>query len=85
MALDSGDDGDRSLSKTPETQQTALEGRSNSSSNDADHRKVFLESFTAEEDKAIRRKVDRRFLWLIGMIYILKNVSKNLFSDFCAF
>jgi len=38
-------------------------------------RKAFLASYSAEEDKEIRRKVDRRFLWLIGLIYILKNVS----------
>lgn len=38
-------------------------------------RKVFLASFTSEEDKAIRRKVDWRFLWLIGLMYIIKNVS----------
>lgn len=36
---------------------------------------AFLSSFSPEEDKAIRRKVDWRFLWLIGMMYIIKNVS----------
>lgn len=36
--------------------------------------KAFLASFSPEEDKAIRRKVDRRFLWLIGLMYIIKNV-----------
>lgn len=35
---------------------------------------AFLASFSPEEDKAIRRKVDRRFLWLIGLMYIIKNV-----------
>lgn len=35
---------------------------------------AFLASFSVEEDKAIRRKVDRRFLWLIGLMYIIKNV-----------
>jgi hypothetical protein len=29
-------------------------------------RVAFLSSFSPEEDKAIRRKVDWRFLWLIG-------------------
>lgn len=38
-------------------------------------RKAFLATFTSEEDKAIRRKVDWRFLWLIGLMYIIKNVS----------
>jgi hypothetical protein len=40
-------------------------------------RVAFLSSFSPEEDKAIMRKVDRRFLWLIGMMYIIKNVSSQ--------
>ncbi|TVY91632.1 putative transporter [Lachnellula willkommii] len=36
---------------------------------------AFLSSFSPEEDKAIRRKVDWRFLWLIGMMYIIKNID----------
>ncbi len=43
----------------------------------AAERIAFLSSFSPEEDKAIRRKVDWRFLWLIGMMYIIKNVSKS--------
>jgi hypothetical protein len=35
---------------------------------------AFLSSFSPEEDKAIRRKVDWRFLWLIGLMYIIKTV-----------
>ena len=38
-------------------------------------RAAFLSSFSPEEDKAIRRKVDWRFLWLIGLMYIIKNVG----------
>ncbi|KAE8138592.1 major facilitator superfamily domain-containing protein [Aspergillus pseudotamarii] len=37
-----------------------------------ERRKALLQSFTAEEDKRIRRKIDRRFLFLIGMMYIIK-------------
>lgn len=48
-------------------------------SNAEDQRKAFLSSFSPEEDKAIRRKVDWRFLWLIGCMYIIKNVSLNFF------
>lgn len=40
----------------------------------AAERIAFLSSFSPEEDKAIRRKVGWRFLWLIGMMYIIKNV-----------
>jgi len=45
-------------------------------------RRAFLASFSPEEDKAIRRKVDWRFLWLIGMMYIIKNVSWRLDGTF---
>ncbi|KAH8900183.1 MFS general substrate transporter [Thozetella sp. PMI_491] len=38
-------------------------------------KKAFLESFSAAEDKAIMRKVDRKFLLLIGLIYLIKNVD----------
>lgn len=47
-----------------------------SGSEDATDRAAFLASFTAEEDRTIMGKVDRRFLWLIGMMYIIKNVCK---------
>lgn len=40
----------------------------------------FLSSFSPEEDKAIRRKVDWRFLWLIGLMYIIKNVSSMIIT-----
>lgn len=39
-------------------------------------KKAFLASFSAAEDKAIMRKVDRRFLVLIGLIYVIKNVRQ---------
>lgn len=35
--------------------------------------KAFLASFSAADDKAIMRKVDWRFLWLIGITYLIKN------------
>ncbi|KAH8661599.1 permease of the major facilitator superfamily [Tricladium varicosporioides] len=38
-------------------------------------RKAFLSSFSPEEDKVIRSKVDWRFLWLIGTMYIIKNID----------
>jgi hypothetical protein len=38
-------------------------------------REAFLSSFTAEEDRKIMRKVDKRFLLLIGLMYMLKNVD----------
>ncbi|KAK2794040.1 hypothetical protein FQN51_000949 [Onygenales sp. PD_10] len=47
-----------------------------SSSEEEEERKnALLSSFTVAEDKATRRKVDWRFLPLIGMMYIIKNVD----------
>lgn len=54
----------------------ALAATSENFQNEADADRIaFLSSFSPEEDKRIRRKVDWRFLWLIGMMYIIKNVS----------
>ena len=39
------------------------------------YRETFLASFDAEEDKRIMRKVDRRFLLLIGLAYMIKNID----------
>lgn len=40
-------------------------------------KRAFLASFGVAEDKAVMRKVDRRFLLLIGCIYVIKNVSSS--------
>ncbi|KAK5130038.1 hypothetical protein LTR08_002512 [Meristemomyces frigidus] len=42
---------------------------------DAGSREAFLVSFTPAEDKSIMRKVDRRFLLLIGILYMTKNID----------
>lgn len=34
----------------------------------------FLSQFTPEEEKRIKRKIDRRFLLLIGLMYMIKTV-----------
>lgn len=36
---------------------------------------AFLATFTEEENKAIMKKVDRRFLLLIGILYLTKNLD----------
>lgn len=43
--------------------------------NDAGSREAFLASFTPQDDKSIMRKVDRRFLLLIGILYLTKNID----------
>ncbi len=52
---------------------TALEPSATSSLQD--DREAVLSSFTAEEDRKVMRKVDKRFLLLIGLMYMLKNVD----------
>ena len=46
-----------------------------SSPSSGNYRETFLASFDAEEDKRIMRKVDRRFLLLIGLAYMIKNID----------
>lgn len=58
--------------KTPETSSEISQTR---------NRAEFLSSFTQEENKAIMRKVDRRFLILIGLMYVIKNVSISAMSQ----
>jgi hypothetical protein len=37
---------------------------------------AFLATFTPQDDKDIMRKVDKRFLLLIGILYMTKNASR---------
>ncbi|KAL4802446.1 major facilitator superfamily domain-containing protein [Aspergillus unguis] len=46
-----------------------------SATGDEDKRRALLSSFTPEDDKRIMRKVNYRFLWLIGLIYLIKSVD----------
>ncbi|EXJ80493.1 hypothetical protein A1O1_08638 [Capronia coronata CBS 617.96] len=62
-------------SKAEEGGITAEQKAIRSSSSSLTDREAFLSSFTAEDDRRIMRKVDKRFLLLIGMMYILKNID----------
>ena len=66
MAKDSGD----------EVKRFSNQGESSvvTPDNEASDRISFLSSFSPAEDKAIRRKVDFRFVWLIGLMYMMKTV-----------
>lgn len=46
----------------------------------AENREEFLASFSSQEEKHIRRKVDKRFLLLIGLMYMVKQVCLILLS-----
>jgi hypothetical protein len=39
------------------------------------YRRSFLSRFTAEDDKRIMRKVDSRFLLLMGFMYLIKQID----------
>lgn len=53
----------------------SAEGQSDFNS---DERSVFLSSFTHEEEKRVIRKVDQRFLLLIGIMYLIKTVRHSV-------
>ncbi|KAI8307696.1 MFS transporter prlL [Colletotrichum sp. SAR11_59] len=42
---------------------------------DPEARAAFLATFTADEEKAIMNKVDRRFFVLIGIMFMVKNID----------
>jgi hypothetical protein len=44
---------------------------------EAGSKAAFLATFTPQDDKDVMRKVDRRFLLLIGILYMTKNVSTS--------
>jgi hypothetical protein len=46
---------------------------------EAGSKAAFLATFTPQDDKDVMRKVDRRFLLLIGILYMTKNVSATPF------
>jgi hypothetical protein len=69
-----------SLSGTPEKREPVTEISSSQdeplqSVEDVGSREAFLGSFTPEDDRAIMKKVDKRFLLLIDILYMTKNVS----------
>ena len=52
----------------------SIKERAPSPSSD-NYREEFLAGVDAAEDKRIMRKVDRRFLLLIGLMYMIKNID----------
>ncbi|KAJ5492113.1 Major facilitator superfamily domain general substrate transporter [Penicillium expansum] len=47
----------------------------------SESREEFLASFSSQEEKQIRRKVDKRFLLLIGLMYMVKQIDVNNVSS----
>ena len=56
------------------TDLSALEDLSRDLRSDPEARAAFLATFSAEEERAIMRKVDVRFCLLIGIMFMVKNV-----------
>lgn len=44
---------------------------------DPEAKAAFLATFTADDEKRIMRKVDKRFVFLAGMMYLIKQVSSR--------
>ncbi|KAG4413781.1 hypothetical protein IFR04_013092 [Cadophora malorum] len=64
------------LTEEVSTKVEVPDSGSNSIHSDAEaERRAFLSTFSPDEDKAIRRKVYHRFLWLIGLMYTIKNID----------
>ena len=63
----------------PQVTRQSFEGRSRGPGvelrDDPEARVAFLETFSAEEERLIMRKVDLRFCVLIGLMYLIKAVS----------
>ncbi|KAF0316038.1 vitamin H transporter [Colletotrichum asianum] len=53
----------------------SLEDVSRDPRKDPEARAAFLATFTADEEKAIMNKVDRRFFVLIGIMFMVKNID----------
>ena len=62
-----GQDNVAEISSTQSSQPQSIE--------EAGSKAAFLATFTPQDDKDVMRKVDRRFLLLIGILYMTKNVS----------
>lgn len=76
----SEDNGNLEAPKTPPiltADVSSFEDLSRDLRNDTEMRAAFLATFTAEEEKAIMGKVDRRFLLLIGIMFMVKNVNSD--------
>lgn len=56
------------------TDLSALEDLSRDLRKDPEARIAFLATFSAEEEKAVMRKVDIRFCVLIGLMFMIKGV-----------
>lgn len=65
----------------PQVARQSFEGRSRGAGielrDDPEARVAFLETFTAQEERSIMRKVDYRFCVLIGLMYMIKSVSRH--------
>lgn len=59
--------------KTPEVQSISSSRPNNVE--EAGSKEVFLASFSRDDDRTIMKKVDRRFLLLIGILYMTKNID----------
>ncbi|KAL3478898.1 major facilitator superfamily domain-containing protein [Aspergillus californicus] len=50
-------------------------GKAPSTMSEEEKRRELLSSFTPDDDKRIMRKINYRFLWLIGLMYLIKTID----------
>jgi hypothetical protein len=55
---------------------TQIAGFASSSLEYEEYRQSILSKFSVEDEKRVLRKVDRKFLLLIGVLYLIKNVLR---------
>jgi hypothetical protein len=55
---------------------TQIAGSASSSLEYEEYRQSILSKFSVEDEKRVLRKVDRKFLLLIGVLYLIKNVLR---------
>jgi hypothetical protein len=69
--VDHGSDSVEEVNKSP----TKVQELNKADLDDEEARREFLSRFTAEDDHRIMRKVDWRFLPLIGFMYLVKQID----------
>lgn len=69
---------DAAVSSKTRTDATVSRADADTLGDDPEAKARFLATFDAVEEKRIMRKVDRHFFLLIGLMYMIKSVRRNL-------
>ena len=64
----------------PHLQTTVIDTTKADIASNQDMRAAFLSTFSANDSRAIMAKVDRKFFWLLGIMFIIKQV-RSYFTE----